>query len=69
LPTSCRPQVFAQLLLDIVSGRREVVVEIQPHDWAGVHGLECVSLTPDGTSRAYHYTQFLSDPYLVDGLR
>jgi len=55
--------------LDVVSGRREAVVEIQPHDSSGVYGLEAVSITPDGTSYAYHYTQFLSDLYLVDGLR
>jgi Tol biopolymer transport system component len=55
--------------LDVVSGRREVVVEIQPHDSSGVYGLEAVGITPDGTSYAYHYTQFLSDLYLVDGLR
>jgi eukaryotic-like serine/threonine-protein kinase len=55
--------------LDVVSGRREMVVEIQPHDSTGVYGLETVSITPDGTSYAYHYTQFLSDLYLVDGLR
>jgi Tol biopolymer transport system component/tRNA A-37 threonylcarbamoyl transferase component Bud32 len=55
--------------LDVVSGKREVVVEIQPHDSAGVYGLEAVNITPDGASYAYHYTQFLSDLYLVDGLR
>jgi dipeptidyl aminopeptidase/acylaminoacyl peptidase len=55
--------------LDIDSGRREVVVEIQPRDSAGVYGLEDVGITPDGSSYAYHYTQYLSDLYLVDGLR
>jgi hypothetical protein len=55
--------------LDVASGRRDMVVEIQPHDSSGVYGLESVSITPDGTSYAYHYTQFLSDLYLVDGLR
>ena len=46
-----------------------MVVEIQLHDSSGVYGLETVTITPDGTSYAYHYTQFLSDLYLVDGLR
>ena len=55
--------------LDVASGRRELVVEIQPHDSSGVYGLETVCITPDGRSYAYHYTQFLSDLYLVDGLR
>jgi len=55
--------------LDIESGRREVVVEIQPRDSAGVYGLEDVGITPDGSSYAYHYTQYLSDLYLVNGLR
>jgi hypothetical protein len=50
-------------------GRREPVVEIQPHDSSGVHGLETVSITPDGKSYAYQNTQWQSDLYLVDGLR
>ena len=65
-PGSVPGRVWA---LDIVSGRRELVVEIQPHDSSGVYGLETVNITPDGTSYAYHYTQFLSDLYLVHGLR
>jgi hypothetical protein len=55
--------------LDVVSGRREMVLELQPHDSSGVYGLETVAITPDGTSYAYHYAQFLSDLYLVEGLR
>jgi hypothetical protein len=54
--------------LDLASGRRETVAEIQPHDSSGVYGLETAGITPDGTSYAYHYTQYLSDLYLVDGL-
>jgi hypothetical protein len=54
--------------LDVVSGRREMVLELQPHDSSGVYGLETVAITPDGTSYAYHYAQFLSDLYLVAGL-
>jgi hypothetical protein len=55
--------------LDVDSGRREVVIEIQPHGSAGVYGIETVAMTKDAKSYAYHYTQFLSDLYLVDGLR
>jgi len=55
--------------LDVASVRREAVVEIQPHDSSGVYGLETVSISPDGKSYAYHYTQWQSDLYLVDGLR
>jgi len=55
--------------LDLASGRRDVVVEIEPHDSSGVYGIDSVALTPDGGSYAYQYTQWLSDLYLVDGLR
>jgi hypothetical protein len=56
-------------VLDLDSGRREVVAELKPHDSSGVYGIETLATTPDATSYAYHYTQFLSDLYLVDGLR
>jgi hypothetical protein len=42
---------------------------VERSEASGVYGFESVTLTPDGTSYAYHYTQFLSDLYLVDGLR
>ncbi len=57
------------LLVDVATGRRQVVLEIHPHDSSGVYNIEDVALTPDAAAYAYDYQQFQSDLYVVTGLR
>jgi hypothetical protein len=65
-PTEIPARVF---LVDARSGRRQLVREIHPRDSSGVYAIENVALSADGAVYAYDYTQFLSDLYVVDGLR
>ena len=51
------------------SGRRELWKEIAPRDPAGLLGTGQLLTTPDGTSYAYSYHRFLSELYVVDGLK
>jgi hypothetical protein len=53
---------------DLASGRRELLKEITPADPAGVFGLRPV-IAADGKSYAYNYWRYLSNLYLVEGLR
>ena len=55
--------------LDVETGQRTPVIELDSHDSAGVYGVENVAMTPDGRAFAYHYQQFLSDLYVVGGLQ
>ncbi len=55
--------------VDLDSGRREPVRELMPPDRVGVTDLASVRMTPDGKSYAYTGQQFLSDLYLVEGLK
>jgi hypothetical protein len=55
--------------VELATGRRAPWLEIMPRDPAGVHGIERLCLTTDGRSYAYSYPHFLSDLYLVEGLR
>ncbi len=56
-------------VVDVTSGRRQLVHEIHARDSSGVYAIENVALTPDGAAYAYDYQQFQSDLYVVDGLR
>lgn len=55
--------------VDIATGERLLALEIAPPDAAGVGGIKNVALTRDGSAYAYHYSQYLSVLYLVEGLR
>jgi Tol biopolymer transport system component len=55
--------------LDLSTGRREPWKELLPDDLAGVNVIAAVVLTRDGRSYAYTCGQFLSDLYLVEGLK
>jgi hypothetical protein len=65
-PTEIPARVF---VVDVTSGRRQLVHEIHARDSSGVYAIENVALTPDGAAYAYDYQQFQSDLYVVDGLR
>jgi eukaryotic-like serine/threonine-protein kinase len=55
--------------LDLATGERSLVRELQPLDRAGVQHVSGVTLTPDGRSYAYSCPRTLSDLYVVTGLR
>ena len=55
--------------LDLATGRREMVKELQPADPAGVLGPVHISLSPDGKWYVYSLTRTLTSLFLVDGLR
>jgi len=55
--------------LDLSTGRREPWKELLPDDLAGVNVINAVVLTRDGRSYAYSCGQFVSDLYLVEGLK
>ncbi len=55
--------------LDLATGERSPVRELQPPDRAGVQYVSGLAITPDGVSYAYSYPRSLSDLYVVSGLR
>jgi hypothetical protein len=55
--------------VDIASGDRERIGEINPSDRTGADGIVNVSLTPDGKTYAYTVQRRLSTLYVVTGLR
>jgi Tol biopolymer transport system component len=55
--------------VDIASGRRERIGEINPSDRTGIDGIFNVSLTPDAKTYAYTIQRRLSTLYLVTGLK
>jgi dipeptidyl aminopeptidase/acylaminoacyl peptidase len=65
-PAGLPARVFA---VDIESGERRLVREIEPRDPVGVSGVDNIRMTRDGQSYAYSYQQFFSDLFLVEGLR
>jgi len=65
-PAGLPARVFA---VDIESGERRLVREIEPRDPVGVSGVDNIRMTRDGQAYAYSYQQFFSDLFLVEGLR
>ncbi len=55
--------------VEVATGRRTLWQEIRPADAAGISGLAAFVVTPDGSGYAYYTRQYLSDLYLVSGLR
>jgi WD40 repeat protein len=55
--------------MDVATGRREVLKTLAPPDPTGVFGLSWIQITPDGRHYAYSFGRWLSDLYLVKGLR
>jgi serine/threonine protein kinase/dipeptidyl aminopeptidase/acylaminoacyl peptidase len=54
---------------DLGTGRIGVFREIPVSDRAGIVSLQTVRITPDGKSLAYSLIRYLSELYIVDGLR
>jgi eukaryotic-like serine/threonine-protein kinase len=55
--------------IDVATGRRELFKEIVPADPAGAQSIPGVHFSADGKSYAYTVGRFLSDLYVVDGLK
>jgi serine/threonine protein kinase len=55
--------------VDIATGKRELVREIQPANPAGLTGIREIVMGPDGRGLAYNYNRKLSDLYLIEGLK
>ncbi|MDQ2971108.1 MAG: lactonase family protein, partial [Acidobacteriota bacterium] len=57
------------LCVDPSTGAQEPWRTLAPADPAGILGFPAVQVSRDGKAYAYSYARFLSDLYLVDGLR
>ncbi len=55
--------------LDVQSGKKQLWKTLMPLDVAGVNIIWPICMTQDGKSYVYGYRRYLSDLYLVDGLK
>jgi DNA-binding winged helix-turn-helix (wHTH) protein/Tol biopolymer transport system component len=55
--------------MSVVSGKSEFWKELKPADPTGVLDIIAVVCTPDGSAYAYSFDRWLSDLYLVEGLK
>ena len=55
--------------LDLATGRRELWKEFTPGDATGINGFGPASISSDGNTILFGYSQILSDLYVVEGLR
>lgn len=55
--------------LDLATGKRDLLLELNPTDMTGICELKNVLLSKDGHSYVYGFTRLLSDLYLVRGLQ
>jgi Tol biopolymer transport system component len=55
--------------LDLATGRVELWKDLQPSDPTGAVGVVALHITPDAKAYTYTYVRYLSDLYLVEGLR
>jgi eukaryotic-like serine/threonine-protein kinase len=65
-PTDIPTKVYR---IDIKTGQRELMMSLQPIDRTGLDTTSSLRMTPDGTGYAYSYERFLSELYLVKGLK
>jgi Tol biopolymer transport system component len=55
--------------VNIVTGARELWKVIAPSDTAGTQTIENLLVTPDGRSYVYSYSRFLSELFVVNGVK
>jgi hypothetical protein len=55
--------------IDIATGHREAWKTIQPADPVGVDGVFRILITPDGNAYCHDYVRFLSELFIVEGLK
>jgi hypothetical protein len=57
------------LRYDLASGRLDLVRRVEPADLSGVLDRPRCFVTPDGRTLAYAVQRYLTDLYLVEGLK
>ena len=55
--------------LDLASGEKKIFREFEPPDKAGVSYVRSVVLSADGSAYAYQYRRWLSNLFVVEGLK
>jgi hypothetical protein len=55
--------------LDLTKGQRQLVRELSVPDRTGLTGIRYIQMTADAKSYAYTYSRFLSELYLIEGLK
>ena len=55
--------------IDVSTGRREAWKTIQPADPVGVDSIARILVTPDGNAYCHDYIRFLSELFIVEGLK
>jgi hypothetical protein len=55
--------------IDVMTGRREAWKTIQPADPVGVDTIARILVTPDGNAYCHDYIRFLSELFIVEGLK
>ena len=55
--------------LDLATGKRSPFKQLLPSDPAGIDHLAPILMSRDGKKFVYGYGRFLSDIYLVEGLK
>ena len=55
--------------VDVTTGRREAWKTIQPADPVGVDSIFRILVTPDGKAYCHDYVRFLSELFIVEGLK
>jgi eukaryotic-like serine/threonine-protein kinase len=55
--------------LNIENGSRELWMSLSPADRTGLDSTSSLRLTPDGKSYAYSYERFISELYMISGLK
>ena len=55
--------------VEISTGRREAWKTIQPADPVGVDSIFRILVTPDGKAYCHDYVRFLSELFIVEGLK
>jgi hypothetical protein len=55
--------------VDLTTGRRGRWKTIQPADPTGVDSIFRIHITPDGKSYCHDYVRFLSELFIVEGLK
>jgi eukaryotic-like serine/threonine-protein kinase len=64
-----RPFPLKIYRLNILTGQRQLVREVNPTDLTGLCGLTQILFSADGRAYAYGYSRLLSELYLVNGLK
>jgi serine/threonine protein kinase/Tol biopolymer transport system component len=55
--------------VDMATARRNLVAELSVPDRTGLTGIRYIQITADGKSYAYTFSRFLTELYLIEGLK